>query len=281
MLLASNLPPWNAHLDVWIVLSSVTVGYVALLTRWAPVADPAHLRLVWPRLQQFSCLAAVLVLWAGADWPVHDVAEGSMYSMHMVQHLLFTQIAAPLLLIGTPGWFLVRVLHRVRAMPVARSMTRFFPALLLHSFMVAVTHIPWFVDSSLKYGLFHFAAHVMLFVSALVVWLPILSTSRDLPRLNPLPRMMLIFLLGVMPTLPATWLAYADDPVYSRYTGLPKLWGWSALDDQQMAALIMKTAAGAIGFLLIAVIFFRWAGNEERRSRFTGAPAWQDRTETT
>ena len=265
---------------MWVVLSACGIGYVSLMTRWAPIGGPHDLRLVWPRLQQLSCLAAFVLLWIGADWPIHDTAEGSMYSMHMVQHFMFTQIAAPLLLIGTPGWFLTRLIRQLHIEHVMQRMIRFFPALVLHSFMVALSHVPWFIDASLKYGLFHFGAHVLLFGTALNVWLPVLSNSERLPRLNPLPRIVFIFLLGVMPTLPATWLAYADNPVYSRYADLPKLWGWTALDDQQMAALIMKTAAGATGFLLIAVIFFRWAGKEERRSRSEVRLAWQDRSET-
>ena len=46
-----------------------------------------------------------LTTWLASDWPVHDVAERSLYSVHMVQHLTFTSIAAPLLL-GTPAWLL-------------------------------------------------------------------------------------------------------------------------------------------------------------------------------
>ncbi len=132
------------------------------MTRWAPIGGPHDLRLVWPRLQQLSCLAAFVLLWIGADWPIHDTAEGSMYSMHMVQHFMFTQIAAPLLLIGTPGWFLTRLIRQLHIEHVMQRMIRFFPALVLHSFMVALSHVPWFIDASLKYGLFHFGAHVLL-----------------------------------------------------------------------------------------------------------------------
>jgi len=35
-----------------------------------------------------------------ADWPVHDIAEGSTYSVHMIQHLVLSMVATPLLLLG-------------------------------------------------------------------------------------------------------------------------------------------------------------------------------------
>ncbi len=279
-MLAASTPRWIPHLDVWVVLGGVAVLYFTALIRWAPIERPEHISQVWPRRQQLLCAVALFVLWAGSDWPIHDVAEQRMYSVHMVQHLLFTQIAPALLLLGTPGWFIRRLLTKARATHLVRYIARFFPALILHSLVVAVIHIPWVVNTALDVGWFHFVAHVVLFGTALLVWLPVVSTTSFIPRLSPLPRMLFVFLMGVMPTLPATWLGYADSPVYSGYAKRPKMWGWSALDDQQIAALIMKTAAGAIGFLLIAVIFFRWAGIEERRSRTEGLPAWQDRPRT-
>ena len=33
------------------------------------------------------------------------------YSVHMVQHLMFAMVAAPLLLLGTPAWLARWVLH--------------------------------------------------------------------------------------------------------------------------------------------------------------------------
>jgi putative membrane protein len=41
----------------------------------------------------------------------------------------------------------------------------------------------------------------------------------------------------------------------------------SSLEDQQIAGLIMKIGAGLFLWALIAVIFFRWAADEERRQR--------------
>jgi putative membrane protein len=58
-----------------------------------------------------------------------------------------------------------------------------------------------------------------------------------------------------------------EDPLYKHYVGLPHLWGMTALEDQQVAGLIMKIGAGLFIWALIAVIFFRWAADEERRQR--------------
>ena len=45
---------------------------------------------------------------------------------------------------------------------------------------------------------------------------------------------------------------------------MPHLFGLSTLDDQQLAGLIMKIGAGLLLWMIIAVVFFRWAAEEER-----------------
>jgi putative membrane protein len=203
----------------------------------------------------------------GSDWPIHDLAEGYMYSVHMVQHLLFTMVVAPLVLLGTPGW-LARWLLRPRWLfGSVRWMSRFVPALVLFNVVVVLVHWPAMVDLTLRSGLAHFVAHVILVVSAFLIWMPIVSPLPEIPRLQPPLRMAFLFLQSVVPTIPASFLTFGTSPLYRRYESLPKLWGISALDDQLIAGLIMKIGAGLVLWALIAVIFFRWAAAEERRNR--------------
>jgi putative membrane protein len=67
--------------------------------------------------------------------------------------------------------------------------------------------------------------------------------------------------------VPASFLTFGSAPLYKYYVGLPHLWGLSTLEDQQVAGLIMKIGAGVLLWALIAVFFFRWAADEERRQR--------------
>ena len=69
-----------------------------------------------------------------------------------------------------------------------------------------------------------------------------------------------------MPTIPASFLTFGHTPLYRAYEGLPHIWGLSTLEDQQTAGLIMKLGAGSLLWMLIAVIFFKWAADEDRRN---------------
>jgi len=180
-----------------------------------------------------------------------------------VQHLMFTMIATPLLLLGTPAW-LMRYLLPGRLLGIVRQLARFFPALLLFNGVLVLTHWPAMVNASLESGWVHFSLHVVLFVSSLVVWLPVVSPLPEVPRLQPVMRMLYLFTWSIVPTVPASFLTFGASPLYKFYEHLPHLFGLSTLADQQLAGLIMKIAAGLLLWLIIAVVFFKWAAEEER-----------------
>jgi putative membrane protein len=256
------VPGWTAHPDVWLVIGMLAAGYAIAVTRLGPRVAPTT-----PIVSRFQvvCFGLGLVaMWIASDWPVHDVAERYNYSVHMVQHLVFTMVAAPLLLLGTPAWLARWLLRPPTLLHVVRMLARFVPALLVFNVVLVVTHWPWMVNQSLQSGYVHFGLHVVLFVSSLVVWLPVVSPLPEVPRLQPVMRMLYLFTWSIVPTVPASFLTFGSSPLYKFYEGVPHLFGLSTLEDQQLAGLIMKIAAGLLLWMVIAVVFFRWAAEEDR-----------------
>lgn len=264
---ATPLPGWTAHPDVWLLVAVLAVGYWMAIERVGPrFVTPG--RPVVTKAQVVAWSLGCFAIWLSSDWPVHDIAEQSMYSVHMVQHLLITLVAVPLLLLGTPAWLARWVLHPgSRRFAVVRFGSRFLPAVIVFNVMLVLTHVPAIVNASAEDGLLHFGIHAALFLTAFVVWMPVLSPLPEIPRLGWLLRMVYLFLQSIVPTVPASFLTMGDEPLYKHYVGLPHLWGMSTLEDMQVAGLIMKIGAGLFTWSLIAVIFFRWAADEERRQR--------------
>ena len=266
MVLAAQLPSWQPHPDVLLLVGSLVAGYAIALTRLgarlAPPGAPAASRF------QVTCFGlGALAMLLAAYWPIHDVAEGYLYSAHMVQHLTFTMVSAPLLLLGTPAWLARWLLRPVPVFRTVRWLARFVPAIVVFNVVIVLAHWPAVVDLTLRSALAHFVAHTVLVLSAFVIWMPILSPLPEIPRLTPPLRMAFLLLQSVVPTIPASFLTLGSHPLYRRYESLPKLWGITALDDQVIAGLIMKIGAGLMLWMLIAVIFFRWAAAEESRNR--------------
>ena len=83
------LPPFHVHLDVLACSAGSVVAAYLLAAR-------RHERATGERLEagrRTRFLGGVAVLLPGRDWPIHDLAESYLYSMHMVQHMLFTFVA--------------------------------------------------------------------------------------------------------------------------------------------------------------------------------------------
>lgn len=257
-----EVPAWLPHPDVWMLVGGLVAGYAVAVTRLGPrlAPDPTH---PTTRLQRISLGVAAFAILVASDWPIHDVAEGYLYSVHMAQHLTYSMVVAPLLLIATPAWMLRAILVRLRLLASVRVLARFLPATLLFNVVLVATHLPPVVDRAVRNPLVHFGVHTAVVLSALVVWLPVLSPLPEIPRLFPPLGMLYLFLQSILPTVPAAWLTYNDKVLYDVYAGFDRLWGVSAISDMRLAGVVMKTAAGVLSWIVIAILFFRWYASEE------------------
>ena len=183
----------------------------------------------------------------------------------MVEHLVLALGVPPALLKGTP-WWLLRLLVRP-ILPVLRVATKPIVALITFNAVLALEHAPAAVTLMVENQFAHMLLHVALFATATLMWWPVIGPIPDLPKMPPFMAMGYLFIQSLVPTIPASFLTFADKPVYTVYETLPRLWGISAHTDQVVAGLIMKIGGGFLLWTVIAVIFFKWAGEEERADR--------------
>lgn len=254
-----NLPVWHPHLSVWFLLGGIWISYMLAVRSHAaknPEDDAERTR----RARLFSLGMAVLFI--GSDWPVHDLAEGYLYSMHMFQHLIYTLVAPPLLIAGMPAWMLRKGL----SVPIVGGVFRFFTrpllALLIFNGVFLFTHWPEVVAASVGSEPIHFLLHVLIVGSALAMWWPVMSTLPELPALNPPMQMLYLFFQSLAPTIPASFLTFGHTLLYPVYGTFPRIWGIEALEDQLLAGLQMKLLGGLILWIVIGTIFFRWHARE-------------------
>jgi putative membrane protein len=253
---------------VWLVLGSVAVGYLWLCRHHERLTGEAT-----PRRTRRLFLGGMALLLVASEWPTHDLAERFLYSAHMVQHMVYTLVAAPLLVAGTPAWLARAVLRPPPLKRAFRFLVRPLPALVFFNGVLLFTHWPEVVGASVGSELTHFSLHVLIVVSGYVMWWPIVSPLPELPPLSPPVQMLYLFLQSLAPTIPASFLTFGQEPLYPMYATFPRIWGWSALTDQLIAGLTMKIVGGAILWAVIATVFFRWANREQREG--WDAVQWQ------
>ena len=256
------MPPFHLHPDALALLVVLAAGYPLALRRVGPrfvtPGDPPASR---------GQVAAFWLGWASMavaiTWPIHDIGERSLFTAHMIQHLLITLVAPALLLAGTPGWLLRWLLRPRWVLAVVRRLSRPFIALFLANGVLLAIHWPAFVDVYLGVPLVHFLTHVALFGSAVLMWMPILSPISEIPRISHPAQMLYLFGQSILPTVPASFLTFGSKPLYGFYATTERLWGISAITDQRIAGLAMKIIGGFILWGMITVLWFRWAKAEE------------------
>ena len=129
-----------------------------------------------------------------------------------------------------------------------------------------LTHWQLIVNTASDNGLFHYGVHTLVVTTALLFWIPVCGPFPEL-RISPPAQMIYLFVASIIPTVPGAWLTFAEGAVYSAYDIPNRLWGISVTSDQQVAGLLMKLVGGTYLWVLITVIFFRWANSEfPRRS---------------
>ena len=277
-LLGAAFPGWHFHPDVWVLVALLGGAYALALrneARRRGPSGPSEREAQGPsgepvarRGQVAAFGAGLATIWVASDWPVHDLAEGYLYSFHMVQHLLLSLVATPLLLLGTPAWLARRLLRPAWLLSLVRGISRPVPNLVQANLILVLSHWPLVVEATLRHHPLHFVAHAVILASALLLWLPVVSPLPDqVPRLAAPAQMLYLFLQTIIPTVPASFLTFGQTALYPIYETFPRLWGLSAVGDQQIAGLIMKIGAGVYLWTIIITIFFRWYAREEAKPK--------------
>lgn len=253
--------PWSwkfrAYPGIWLTVAFVVGGY-AWAVRRNKEDEPVSGR------QSAFFAAAMAVFWIASDWPLGTLGAGYLASAHMVQYVLYVLVAAPLLWLGTPEWMARRVLAATGVYRAGRSLKR-FPLItgVVFNVTLILTHTPIAVDTLRASQFGSFAMDVVWLLSGLALWAPIVgSISEFRERSYPARMLYLFFTTGIVTIIPASFLTFATLPLYRTYELAPRVFGMTAVDDQQIAGLIMKLAAVPIVWPVLAAMMYRWATAE-------------------
>ena len=269
MLLAHGAPtdwPLDPHLhpDVLTVVALVAVAYWQALTRLGPRMVPPGTS-PYSRRQVRLLVAGVPTLLVFSEWPVHDLAEGYLYSVHMVQHSAYTLVLPPLFILGTPAWLWRWMLRPV--LGAFRALTRPWVAVTVFSAVTVATHLPPAVTAAVRSGPAHFGQHLVLVLAAVLVWWPLLGPLPEAPRLTaPLHRIVYVFCQSLVPSIVGSTLIWSTSVPYRVYEEYPPVWGISDLADQRWAGTIMEAFEGGLLVVLMLVVFVPLVRRELRSS---------------
>ncbi len=249
---------WQAYPGVWVLVLLLAGGYAAAQRRARRDAGRRE-----SRARPVAFAFGLAALWIAADWPVGPLGAGYLLSVHTLQYMLFTFVVPPLLITGMPASILRMPL---RWTPTAHLLTwgsRPLIAFVLFNTTLVATHLPVVVDGLTATQLGSFAVDMAWLGAGVIFWWPVLGR---LPELRPLgyPGRIVYLIANIfLPTIPASFMTFADYPIYALYELAPPVGSLSATADQQLAGLLMKVVGGLVILATGSVLFFKWFAAEE------------------
>lgn len=212
-------------------------------------------------------LTGVFVLLLTLLSPLELLGSTYLLSAHMVQHLLITQVVAPLLLLGLPSdgaantvrYASLAQLERVWRRPVVAWLVGIGVVWLWHApviYNVALEH-PWLLDLQ----------HACVLLAALVFWWPIFAPLPQ-SRLAALPGILYLFSACLASTVLGIMITFAPSSLYPAYLEphdtlrlVPFLQGVCGLTphvDQQVGGLLMWLPCCLLYLVAIVTLYARW-----------------------
>jgi cytochrome c oxidase assembly factor CtaG len=257
---------WQADPLVLALLAGSAVLYLFGVRRVAEL----HPRNPWRPARTRAFLAGLAGLAVALLSPVATY-DGTLFSVHMVQHLLLTMVAAPLLVLGTPVSLLVRAVGRrghrkvmrvLHSAPV-RVLTHPLIAWLGFAAVMWGTHFSGIYDAALENQAVHVAEHLLYLVAAVLLWWPAVGLDPSRWRMPHPLRVGYLFLQGPVNTFLALAIYSSGRVLYPHYAS-GRAWGPDPLDDQHLGGAIMWVAGDLLLLVATGLALAAWMRNEDR-----------------
>jgi len=261
------------HNEPYLVGGLIFLGwaYALLCGPYRSRIDPSA---PFSKRKAWAFYAALVIFYLAVGSPLDQAGERFLLSAHMVQHQLLIYPAAIFFLVGLPPWLVERMTGGRIAKRLLPPLTHPVSCGVIYVLVLSIWHVPRIYDWALQDKLVHVLEHVMFFGAALFYWWPLLSPSRDLPRLRPGAQILYLLALTIGMTPLFAYLAFSEEILYPTYEFAPRLFAsFSPEDDQLLGSAIMKFGGMFVTFCAIAVAFYRWYISSDSLGKKTAGAA--------
>jgi cytochrome c oxidase assembly factor CtaG len=238
---------WQADVDTTVVIPVLALLYLYAVGRFGASR------------RQVACYAGALALLAVAFWtPLHPLGLHYLLIAHLLQNVILAEWAPLLAVLGISAP-MAAALARRRAWRLATHPAVALPVWLVNYF---VWHVPLVYEAALRHQtwLIHLE-HACYFATGVLMWWPLVH---DVPRrLASGARSAYAFAAFLLASPLGLLLALLPRPIYDFYVDArPRVWGLSALADQQLAGVTMASEQAVVLFVVFLYWFRRFLAEE-------------------
>ena len=266
---------WSFDLTIWLPLVLAAAAYLWAVRR----IDAAHPASPVPRDRPVFFLLGLAAIAVALQSGIERY-DTTLFSVHMVQHVILIFLAAPAIVLAAPITLLLRVatpeVRRERILPVLHSrVVRFLGhplvAWLLFTGVMWGTHFSPLFDAALENVWLHDLEHVLYLGSAILFWWPMVGRDPSPWRMGHPARLLFMFMQMPFNSFLGVAILFSGTVLYPHYATTGRPWGPTPLEDQQAAGALMW-GLGDAGFLLALLLATAaWMRHDEADTR-RGAP---------
>jgi putative membrane protein len=252
--------------DAWTIATAISLLGIAILYILG-------LRPLWRKSIRPWQAASFALGWTSAAIALLsplDRWSDILFSAHMAQHEILMLISAPLMVLGRPYLTALHVLPPLtRFSRVWELVTGPVTVLVLHAVVLWVWHIPALFEAALHDETIHALQHLGFFITAALFWFALLHGRYG--RLGYGVGVLYVFLTAMHTQILGALLTFATRVWYPTHAARTAAAGMNAVDDQQLAGVLMWIPFGVVFVCIGLALFAAWLGEAERRVAFTSA----------
>lgn len=259
-----NPATWNLDPAALIALTLLLGGYalaVGPLRTRIPDSQPVPPKRIALFVAGWVSLALTIIS------PLDTLGRYYLFSAHTAQLFIIITLSTPLLMAGLPDWLSRLFLPTQRMREASGDLLFSVIAVLLFNGLVLIWHAGPLYEAALHNNFWHDAQLLTFVVAGTLTWWPLLTPANHHIRLaSPLQ---ILYLAGESIPLDVfgVYTIFTQSIFYHTYAVAPRLWGISAITDQQIAGGILAVPGNVVDVILMSVVFFAWIERMERAQR--------------
>ena len=255
---------WNLDPVALVALGLLLAGYLL-------AAGPLRARIPGSQLLTSGQIALFVSGWAtlalSVISPLDTLGRYYLFSAHTAQLFIMITISMPLIIAGLPDWMSRLFLPTQSLREAGGGLMFSLVAVALFNGLILIWHAGPLYEAALHNSFWHDVQLLTFATAGALTWWPLLTPANKHIRLTSPLQSLYLAAESIPLDIVGVFALFARGVLYQSYAGAPRVFGISALLDQQIAGGILAVPGNILDLILMSVVFFAWIARIERAQR--------------